>query len=130
MGLEIEVWQKVLCEDSYCIAQALIEAILERIGIGIDTTQVEEHVKRLGGILFDKNWDYRDDREDDIFAFAVGDLKINIYDIKYDVVECHLEGCEGYVSASVELEGNLDTLREIAKAMIRNMGIDKYVKCE
>jgi hypothetical protein len=130
MGLEIEVWQKVLCEDSYCIAQAVIEAILERIGIGIDATQVEEHVKRLGDILFDKKWDYRDDREDDIFAFTVGDLRISV-DIKYDVVECHLEGCEGYVTASVELEGNLDTLREIAKAMIRNMGIDKYVKiCE
>jgi len=120
----------VLCEDSYCIAQALIEAILERIGIGIDTTQVEEHVKRLGSILFDKNWDYRDDRGDVTFAFAVGDLRISIYDIKYDVVECHLEGCEGYVTASVEVEGDIDTMRKIAKAMIRNMGIDKYVKCE
>jgi hypothetical protein len=29
-----------------------------------------------------------------------------------------------------DLEGDVNTMREIAKAIIRSMGIDKYVKCE
>jgi len=126
MGLWLEVKEKVTCLDEYCVARAVLEATLEKIDIKINTQiekMIEEHVEKLAELA--------DRRYDEPYTFTIGHLKINVYDITFDTIECHLEGCEGYVTASIELEGNIDTMREIAKAMIRNMGIDKYVKiCE
>ena len=125
MGLWLEVKEKVMCHDSECLARAVLEAALEKIGkINTQTEKlIEEHVERPGKLISDR-------RYDDPYTFTMGHLKISVYDIEFDVVECHLEGCEGYAVASIQLEGNIDTMREIAKAIIRNMGIDKYVKCE
>ncbi|NAZ33396.1 MAG: hypothetical protein GU356_03760 [Pyrobaculum sp.] len=125
MGLWLEVKEKVMCQDSECLARAVLETALEKIGkINTQTEKlIEEHVERLGKLISDR-------RYDDPYTFTMGHLKISVYDIKFDVIECHLEGCEGYAVASIQLEGNIDTMREIAKAIIRNMGIDKYVKCE
>jgi hypothetical protein len=126
MGLWLEVKEKVMCHDSECLARAILEIAFEKVGIKIDTEtekMIEEHVERLGKLISDR-------RYDDPYTFTMGHLKISVYDIKFDVVECHLEGCEGYVAASINLDGNINTMREIAKAIIRSMGIDKYVKCE
>jgi len=125
MGLWLEVKEKVMCHDGDCIARAVLEAALEKIGkINTQTEKmIEEHVERLGKLISDR-------RYDDPYTFTMGHLKISVYDIEFDVVECHLEGCEGYVAASIHLESDINTMREVAKAIIRNMGIDKYVKCE
>jgi hypothetical protein len=125
MGLWLEVKEKVMCQDSECLARAVLEAALEKIGkINTQTEKlIEEHVERLGKLISDR-------RYDDPYTFTMGHLKINVYDIEFDVVECHLEGCEGYVVASIHLESDINTMREVATAIIRNMGIDKYVKCE
>jgi hypothetical protein len=125
MGLWLEVKEKVICLDNECLARAVLEATLEKIAkLNTQTEKmVEEHVERLGKLISDR-------RYDDPYTFTMGHLKISVYDINFDVIECHLEGCEGYVVASIHLEGNVNTMREIAKAIIRSMGIDKYVKCE
>jgi hypothetical protein len=126
MGLWLEVKEKVMCHDSECLARAVLEATLEKIAkINTQTEKmIEEHVERLGKLISDR-------RYNDPYTFTMGHLKISVYDINFDVVECHLEGCEGYVAASIHLEGDINTMREIAKAIIRNMRIDKYVKiCE
>ncbi len=123
MGLWLEVKEKVICLDNECLARAILEAVLEKIGILDAQKMIEEHVKKLGELI-------SDDMYDD-YTFEVKNLKINIYDVEFNVLECHLEGCEGYVVASIELEGDSNTMREIAKTIIKNMGIDKYVKiCE
>jgi hypothetical protein len=124
MGIWLEVKEKVMCLDLLCVARAVIEITLEKIGIKVDkeTEKVlEEHVEKLAELA---------DGNDDPYTFTVGHLNITVYDVTFDVTECHLEGCEGYVVASVEVEGDINTMREIAKAIIRNMGIDRYVKCE
>jgi hypothetical protein len=125
MGLWLEVKEKVMCQDSECLAHAVLETALEKIGkINTQTEKmIEDHVERLGKLISDR-------RYDDPYTFTMGHLKISVYDIKFDVVECHLEGCEGYVVASIHLESDINTMREVAKAIIRNMGIDKYVKCK
>jgi len=128
MGLWLEIKEKTMCLDERCVAQAVVESALEKIGIKIHAqTEIEEHATKLVELIEERHFD-------EPYTFTIttpGHLKISVYDITYDVIECHLEGCEGYVTASVEVEGDIDTMREIAKAMIRNMGIDKYVKiCE
>jgi len=127
MGLWLEIKEKTMCLDERCVAQAVVESALEKIGIKINAQTVEEHATKLVELIEERHFD-------EPYTFTIptpGHLKISVYDITFDVIECHLEGCEGYVTASVELEGNLDTLREIAKVIIRKMGLDKYVKiCE
>jgi hypothetical protein len=125
MGLWLEVKEKVMCQDSECLARAVLETALEKIG-KINTQMekmIEDHVEMLGKLISDR-------RYADPYTFTMGHLKISVYDIEFDVVECHLEGCKGYVAASIHLESDINTMREVAKAIIRNMGIDKYVKCE
>jgi len=127
MGLWLEVKEKVMCHDSDCIARAVLEAALEKIGkINTQTEKmIEEHVERLGKLISDRCC------FDSPYMFSMGHLKISVYDVEFDVVECHLEGCEGYAVASIHLESDINTMREIAKAIIRSMRIDKYVKiCE
>jgi len=110
MGLWLEVKEKVICLDNECLARAVLEATLEKIGkINTQTEKmIEEHVERLGKLISDK-------RYDDPYTFTMGHLKISVYDIKFDVIECHLEGCEGYVVASIHLEGDVNTMRRNRK---------------
>jgi hypothetical protein len=125
MGLWLEVKEKTICLDSYCVARAVIESVLERVGVLNAQVEkmVERYVERLGELISD-GW------YDGPYTFEVGNLRISVYDIEFDVVECQLEGCKGYVVASILLDSDFNTMREVAKAIIRNMGIDKYVKCE
>jgi hypothetical protein len=122
MGLWLEVKEKAICLDNYCVARTAIESVLEKVGVlntQVEKT-VEEHVEKLGKLI----------DGDDPYTFTMENLKISIYDIVFDVVECHLEGCEGYVVASIHVEGDINTMRKIVKTIMKNMGIDKYVKCE
>ncbi len=127
MGLWLEVKEKVTCPDNKCLAQSILETVLEKIGL--DAQNIEEHVKKLAELISGDIDGYIDDLD---YTFEVKNLKISIYGMKFDVVECRLkEGCDGYIVASVEVESDASTMREIAKTIIKNMGIDKYVKiCE
>jgi hypothetical protein len=129
MGIQLEVREKVICLDLFCVARGAIEAALEEIGININSQverTIEEHLEKLVQLL--------NEEIDDSYTFTVPlpsrDLKITIHNIQYDATECYVEGCEGYVTAVAEIEADVNTMREIAKAIIRSMGIDKYVKCE
>jgi hypothetical protein len=126
MGIQLQVREKVICLDLFCVARGAIEATLEKIGININQIEktIEEHVEKLAQLL--------NEEIDDSYTFTVpfGNLKITVHNIQYDVTECYVEGCEGYVTAITEVEADVDTMRKIVKTMMKNMGIDKYVKCE
>jgi hypothetical protein len=119
----IEVIEKVVCLDNFCVARIIIETlhtILEKAGFNLQT--LEKHVERLGKL--NKYDEYT-------FSIADGRLEVTIYDIEFDVVECSLEeGCMGYVTATIHLEGDDGAMKEIVKAVAKSMGIDKYLKCE
>jgi phosphosulfolactate phosphohydrolase-like enzyme len=125
MGLWLEIKEKTVCLDWYCVARAVIELALEKIGIKINAQvekAIEEHVEKLAELI-------SDEKHFDAYTFYM-DLKFSVYEISFDVIECYQEGCEGYVVALIEVEGDINTMKEVAKALIKNMGIDKYLKCE
>jgi hypothetical protein len=123
MGLWIEIREKATCYDNFCVARVVLESTLERVGyIGLQL--FEEHVERLGKLISDDSYIM----DDNGYTFTVEEkLKITIYDVEFDIVECGLEGCTGYITASVLVEGDSAVMREIAKKMAKDMGIDKYL---
>jgi hypothetical protein len=125
MGLWIEIKEKATCLDNFCVARVVVEALMDKAGINVEA--LEEHVERLGKLISDED-DYA--LSEDGYTFTVstanGRLDITVYDVEYDIIECSLDGCEGYITASARLEG--DNLREIAKKTARDLGIDKYLK--
>ncbi len=122
MGIWLEVKEKTICHDTYCIAQTVIESVLEKVGLNTQIKKTVEHIEKLGKLLSDDMYES--------YTFEVGGVKIDVYDVEFDITECHLEGCEGYVAASVFIDGDVTTMREVAKAIAKNMGIDKYLRCE
>ena len=70
MGLWLEVKEKVMCQDSECLARAVLETALEKIG-KISTQaekMIEDHVERLGKLISDR-------RYDDPYTFTMGHIR-------------------------------------------------------
>jgi hypothetical protein len=120
MGLWIEIKEKTTCYDNFCVARTVLESIMSILGSQIE--QIEEHVEKLGKLISEEDYTMENG-----YTFAVEQLKISVYDVMFDITECGLEGCEGYVVASVLLEGNDNRMKEIAKKIAKDMGIDKYL---
>jgi len=119
MGLWIEIKEKATCYDNFCVARTVLESVMSILG---SHEQIEEHVEKLGKLISGKDsYTFED------YTFTVGGIKITVYNIEFDIIECNLEGCEGYVVASVLVEGDDNKMREIAKKIAKNMGIDKYL---
>ncbi len=128
MGIWLEVKEKTICRDTYCVAQTVIESVLEKVGLNTQIKKVEKHIEKLGKLL-SLGKQLSDD--DNPYTFEVGSVKIEVYDVEFEIIECHLEGeCEGYVTASVFIDGDAAIMKEVAKAMAKNLGIDKYLRCE
>ncbi len=122
MGIRLEVKEKVTCLDYFCIAQAALEAVLEKIGVKI--AQIEG-VKKLAELI---------NRHSEDYTFYVpldnaNSLKITIYNVEYDVIECQLEGCEGYLSVEFEVDGDDNNIKQVIKKLLRDIGADVKI-CE
>jgi hypothetical protein len=124
MGLWIEIKEKATCLDNFCVAKTVLEYIMSILGTRIE--QIEVHVEKLGKLISDDSYTLTEDG----YTFTVERVEITVYNIGFDIIECSLEGCEGYVVASVLLEGDDVVMKEIAKKIAKDMGIDKYLKCE
>ncbi|MFZ8839723.1 MAG: hypothetical protein ACO2PM_12620 [Pyrobaculum sp.] len=120
MGLWIEIREKALCRDVFCVARVVIEALMDKTGLN-EPQIPEEHVERLGKMISDEDG-YA--LSEDGYTFTAGQLKITVYDVEFDIIECGLEGCEGYVVASALLEGDV---KKAAKRIAKDLGIDKYL---
>jgi hypothetical protein len=121
MGLWIEIKEKATCYDNFCVARTVLESIMSILGSQIEQI-VEEHVEKLGKLISKEDYTMENG-----YTFTVEQLKISVYDVIFDIIECGLEGCEGYVVASVLLEGDDSKMREIAKKIAKDMRIDKYL---
>ena len=119
MGLWIEIKEKALCPDVFCVARVVVEALMQKAGINVEP--LEEHVERLGKLISDEDG-YA--LSEDGYTFMAGPLEITVYDVEFDIIECGFEGCEGYVVASALLEGDV---KKAAKKIAKDMGIDKYL---
>ncbi len=121
MGIQLEVIEKVTCLDYFCVAQVALEAILEKIGVKMVQIDSKELVKLINN----------DDFEEYVFyvPYNTNSLKITIYNIKYDVIECLLEGCEGYLSVEFEVDGDDSSIKQIIKKLLKDIGADVKI-CE
>jgi hypothetical protein len=128
MGLRFEIREKIACQDVFCLARAVLETTAGNIGIKVNTEIEKKIEEELGKLLENKR------HFDGIFTFRLHDLKIDIYDVKFDIMYCNLEeGCVGYLTTIIEIEAthNTDSLKQVVKKLLRNIGADKYVRiCE
>ena len=125
MGLQLEVRERILCPDYYCVVHAALEAVLQKIGI-TQIEEVEEHVKKLAELITDEGY------LDDEYTFTVfRELEVTIYRINYEVDECYPEGCEGSLTVKFEVNGDTGSIKQIVKNLLKEIGADMYVKiCE
>lgn len=122
MDIQLEVKEKVMCLDYFCVAQAALEAILEKIGVGakIQTDNVKELAELINNDFFEEYTFY--------VPYNTSTLKITIYSVRYDVIECQLEGCEGYLSVEFEVSGD-SNIKEVIRKLLRDIGADVKI-CE
>jgi hypothetical protein len=116
------VKEKVMCLDYFCVAQAALEAVLEKIGIGAKMVQTD-NVKELAELV---NNDFE---EYTFYPYNTNTLKITIYNVKYDVIECQLESCEGYLSVEFEVSSDDSNIKEVIRKLFRDIGADVKI-CE
>ena len=125
MGIRLEVKEKVSCLDYLCLARAILEIAIEKIGIEINTKierEIEEELEKL-----------LEEGQFDCVTFKLHGLKIDIYSIRFDILSCDLDGCTGYLTATVDVEavGNDGIVKQVVEKLLRDIGADKYVKiCE
>jgi hypothetical protein len=103
----------------WLLPRVVVEALMDKAGINVEA--LEEHVERLGKLISDEDG-YA--LSEDGYTFMAEQLKITVYDVEFDIIECGFEGCEGYVVASVLLEGDV---KKVAKKIAKDLGIDKYL---
>jgi imidazole glycerol phosphate synthase subunit HisF len=120
--VELEGRTTVECKEAHCISRSIIELISRKLGI---TTNVEEHVKKLVELV----------ETGDIYftSFTMNDVEITIRDIYYDwdADECdYLDNCAGIVMVRFVVNGGVDKMRQIVMKLLKDIGADKYVKCE
>ena len=126
MGIRLEVKEKVSCLDFLCVARAILEIAVEKIGIEINTETEKEIEEELGKLLEEGQYD-------GVVTFKLHDLKIDIYSVRFDILSCDLDGCTGYLTATVDVEavGNGSSIKQVVKKLLRDIGADEYVKiCE
>jgi hypothetical protein len=126
MGIRFEVKEKVSCLDYFCVARAILEIVAEKIGIEINTKIEREIEEELGKLLEEGQFG-------GVVTFKLHGLKIDIYSVRFDILSCDLDGCTGYLTATVDVEalGNNDIVKQVVKKLLRDIGADKYVKiCE
>ncbi len=121
MGIQLEVKEKVTCLDYFCVAQAALEAILEKIGVKMVQIDNVKEIVELINNHFEEYTFY--------VPYNANSLKITIYNVEYDVVECQLEGCKGYLSVEFEVDGDDNSIKQIIKKLLRDLGADVKI-CE
>jgi hypothetical protein len=117
MGLWLEARQRAMCRDLSCVARTAVEAVFEKIGV---YQNIEEYAEKLAEVI-------EEEHLEEPYIFTLGNLKITIYDVDYDV-DC-TNGCESEIKVKFEVDGDIKDIKPVIKKVLKDMGVDIEI-CE